>query len=118
MPADPIQLQQVFLNLLFNAIEAMPNGGELGIKSIHDKNANTTTIEISDTGQGIDKDTIDDVFKPFFTTKSKGTGLGLAITRRIVEEHDGVISVTSDPGKETVFKILLNIKKDKKEDLI
>ncbi|MCJ7542713.1 MAG: PAS domain S-box protein [Desulfobacterales bacterium] len=118
MPADPIQLQQVFLNLLFNAIEAMPNGGELGIKSIHDKNANTTTIEISDTGQGIDKDTIDDVFKPFFTTKSKGTGLGLAITRRIVEEHDGVISVTSDPGKETVFKILLNINKDKKEALI
>jgi len=118
MPADPIQLQQVFLNLLFNAIEAMPDGGVLGIKSFYDQNANTITIEISDTGQGIDKDIIDDVFKPFFTTKSKGTGLGLAITRRIVEDHNGVISVTSDPGKGTVFKILLNIKEDKKEDLI
>ena len=118
MPADPIQLQQVFLNLLFNAIEAMPDGGVLGIKSFYDQNANTITIEISDTGQGIDKDIIDDVFKPFFTTKSKGTGLGLAITRRIVEDHNGVISVTSDSGKGTVFKILLNIKENKKEDLI
>ena len=118
MLADPIQLQQVFLNLLFNAIEAMPDGGVLGIKSFYVQNANTKTIEISDTGQGIDKDIINEVFKPFFTTKSKGSGLGLAITRRIVEDHDGVISVTSDPGKETVFKIFLNIKEDKKEDLI
>ena len=118
MPADPIQLQQVFLNLLYNAIEAMTDGGRLGIASSYDKNANTVTIEISDTGKGIDKDIIEDVFNPFFTTKSKGTGLGLAITRRIVEEHDGVISVTSDPDKGTVFKIILNIKENKKEDLI
>ena len=118
MPADPIQLQQVFLNLLYNAIEAMTDGGRLGIASSYDKNANTVTIEISDTGKGIDKDIIEDVFNPFFTTKSKGTGLGLAITRRIVEEHDGVISVASDPEKGTVFKILLNIQEDKKENLI
>ena len=104
-----MQLQQVFLNLLYNAIEAMPDGGELGIKSFYDKHASTVTIKISDTGPGIDETIIDDVFKPFITTKSKGTGLGLAITRRIVEEHDGVIDVTSDPGKGTEFKILLNV---------
>ena len=118
MQADPMQLQQVFLNLMSNAIEAMPNGGVLGIKSLYDQNANTVKIEISDTGRGIDKDIIDEVFKPFFTTKSKGTGLGLAITRRIVEDHNGAISVASDPVKGTVFKILFNIKEDKKEDQI
>lgn len=115
MQADPVQLQQVLLNLLFNAIEAMPEGGTLGVKSNFDKNAQTITIEISDTGKGIDKEMMDDVFKPFFTTKSKGSGLGLAITRRVVEEHGGVIAVTSAPGQATVFKILLNIQADKKE---
>ncbi len=109
MQADPVQLQQIFLNLLFNAIEAMPDGGELNIKSSYDKNADAIKIEISDTGKGIDQEIMDDIFKPFFTTKSKGSGLGLAITRRVVEEHGGAISVTSDPDKATVFKILFNI---------
>ena len=112
MQADPIQLQQVFLNLLYNAIEAMPDGGALGIRSFFDKNAHAITLEISDTGQGIDKDIMDNVFKPFFTTKSKGTGLGLAITRRIVEAHDGDISVASHPGKGAVFTIILKVKKE------
>jgi signal transduction histidine kinase len=57
---------------------------------------------------------MDDIFKPFFTTKSKGSGLGLAITRRIIEEHGGAISVTSDPDKATVFEILLTIQKEKR----
>lgn len=113
--ADPMQLQQVLLNLAFNAIEAMPDGGTLGVKSIYDKNLHAIKIEISDTGLGIDKGVLDDVFKPFFTTKLKGTGLGLAITRQIVEQHGGVISVESDTGKGTVFKILLNIKEEKKK---
>jgi two-component system sensor histidine kinase AtoS len=113
--ADPMQLQQVILNLAFNAIEAMPNGGTLGVKSIHDKNLDAIKIEISDTGKGIDKGVMDDVFKPFFTTKSKGSGLGLAITRKIVEQHGGAISVESDTEKGTVFKILLNIKEEKKK---
>ena len=90
----------------------------MGIKSLYDQNANRVKIEISDTGKGIDREIIDEVFKPFFTTKSKGTGLGLAITRRIVEDHNGAISVASDPDKGTVFKILFNIKEDKKEDQI
>ncbi len=114
MQADLVQLQQVFLNLLFNAIEAMPDGGELNIKSDYDQNAGAIKIEISDTGKGIDQEIMDDIFKPFFTTKSKGSGLGLAITRRIIEEHGGAISVTSDPGKATVFEILLTIQKEKR----
>ncbi|GAG63235.1 unnamed protein product [marine sediment metagenome] len=114
MQADLVQLQQVFLNLLFNAIEAMPDGGELNIKSDYDQNAGAIKIEISDTGKGIDQGIMDDIFKPFFTTKSKGSGLGLAITRRIIEEHGGVISVTSDPDKATVFEILLTIQKEKR----
>ena len=118
MQADPVQLQQVFLNLLFNAIEAMPDGGELNIKSSYDQNAGTIKIEISDTGKGIDQEIMADIFKPFFTTKSKGSGLGLAITRRVVEEHGGTMSVTSDPDKATVFKILFNLQADKKEVLI
>jgi len=111
MMVDPVQMKQVFLNLLFNAIEAMPAGGALGVRTIYDKNANAVKIEISDTGKGIKKEEISDIFKPFFTTKSKGSGLGLAISRRIIEDHGGVISVASNPGKETVFKILLNIQK-------
>ena len=103
--ADPVQLKQVFLNLLYNAIEAMPDGGTIGVKTIYDKNANTIKIEISDTGKGIDKGTLSDIFKPFFTTKSKKTGLGLAISRRIVEEHGGSISVASNPGSSTSFSV-------------
>ena len=113
--ADPMQLKQVFLNLALNAIEAMPDGGRLGVKTKYDKNTETIKIDISNTGEGIDKEIIDDIFKPFFTTKSKGSGLGLAITRRIVEQHGGVISVTSDPDKGTVFNISFNIQTENKK---
>ncbi len=85
----------------------MPDGGTLDVKTICDETAKAIQIEISDTGKGIDREMIDDVFKPFFTTKSKRAGLGLAITRRIVEQHSGVISVKSDPGKWTTFNVYL-----------
>lgn len=105
--ADPLQLQGVFLNLFSNAIEAMPEGGTLEIKTAFDETDNVIQIEISDTGKGIDSGRKDDVFKPFFTTKSSKSGLGLAIARRIVEQHGGVISVKSDPGKRTMFNVNL-----------
>jgi len=107
---DPIQLQQVFLNLMFNAIEAMPDGGTLGITSFYNHKENKIHIEISDTGKGIDKKTISKLFKPFFTTKSKGSGLGLAISRRIIEQHGGLLSVESIPDTKTVFTIVLKTK--------
>ena len=107
LTADPMQLQRVFLNLLVNAIEAMPDGGTLAVKAIYDENVEAIQIEISDTGKGIDRGMTDDVFNPFFTTKPKKSGLGLAVTRRIVEQHGGAISVKSDPGKGTTFNVYL-----------
>jgi len=106
--ADSMQLHQVFLNLLFNAIEAMPDGGELSLKSRYDLNEKAVKIDVSDTGNGIDPQIIDDIFKPLFSTKSKGTGFGLAISRRIVEDYGGTISVSSDPGNRTTFCISLS----------
>jgi signal transduction histidine kinase len=92
----------------------------LDVKSIYDKNADAIKIEISDTGEGIEKVMMEDVFKPFFTTKTKGSGLGLAITRRVVEQHGGVISVKSDPGKRTTFNVYLPLitSSDKEIDVI
>ncbi|MBI4685189.1 MAG: HAMP domain-containing protein [Nitrospirae bacterium] len=107
--ADPMQLKQVFLNLLLNAIDAMPEGGTLTAKTSYDSSENTIKIEIADTGRGIEKAIIDKVFQPFFTTKAKGTGLGLAITKRLIEEQKGSISVDSIQGRGTTFKIALPV---------
>lgn len=116
--ADPMQLQQVFLNLLYNAIEGMNNGGRLRVKTLYDADLNSILITIADNGKGMDRETMDNAFKPFFTTKRKGTGLGLAISRRIVEEHGGEIHLESTPGIGTVFKISLRVKEDKKGQII
>jgi signal transduction histidine kinase len=105
--ADPVQLDQAFLNLFLNAIDSMPDGGELGIKTNHDLQSNSVVIEISDSGKGIDEDIIDRIFQPFFTTKAKGTGLGLAITKRFIEQNHGEITVESQSKKGTLFRILL-----------
>jgi PAS domain S-box-containing protein len=107
--ADPVQMQQVFLNLLINAVEAMPEGGILGMKTCYDAKPNSVQIMISDTGTGINKDMISNIFQPFFTTKRKGTGLGLAITRRLVEQNGGQIRVESNPGNGTMFIISFHL---------
>jgi PAS domain S-box-containing protein len=113
--ADPMQMQQVFLNLLLNAIEAMPDGGILATKTSYDAKLDSIQITISDTGSGMDKSLVSKVFQPFFTTKRKGSGLGLSITRRLIEQHGGHIDVESDPGKGTVFDIFLNVNGKRKE---
>ena len=115
--ADPMQMQQVFLNLLLNAVEAMPNGGILATKTSYDKKLDSIEITISDTGSGMDQSVKSKVFQPFFTTKRKGSGLGLAITRRLVEQHGGQIYFESDPGKGTVFNIFLHVNEKKKEQV-
>ena len=102
---DPSQLQQAFLNLFLNAMDAMPTGGELRV-STHTENG-WLTIRIEDTGSGMTKEQLEHIFEPFYTTKEKGTGLGLAITKRIIEDHKGKIRVTSNSGKGTAFEILL-----------
>jgi signal transduction histidine kinase len=105
--ADANQLQQVFLNLLLNARDAMPEGGELSIKTKYDDDE--ITIEISDTGIGISPEHRAHIFDPFYTTKpaGKGTGLGLAVCYGIITAHSGRIEVNSNNGRGTVFRIAL-----------
>ncbi len=102
---DASQLQQAFLNLFLNAMDAMPNGGELRISTETDDG--WLKIKIEDTGVGMTKEQLDHIFEPFYTTKESGTGLGLAITKRIIEDHKGKIKVTSQVNKGTIFEISL-----------
>jgi len=113
--ADPMQLQQIFLNLMLNAIEAMPAGGALAVKTSYDAVMNSVNIAIADTGQGIEQSMLDRIFEPFFTTKRKGSGLGLAVTRRLIEQHGGDVYVESSPEKGTVFNISLRTQPEPKE---
>lgn len=110
---DSQRLRQVFWNLLINACQAMPQGGEIMVTARPFSRANEDTdwceIIIADTGQGIARDDWDRIFDPFFTTKTRGTGLGLAIVYRIIEDHRGTITVDSVPGKGTTFIIRLPI---------
>lgn len=110
LKVNPDQIQQVFLNLMLNAIDAMPDGGKLNIST---KKIGSAFVEImfSDTGSGMDESVIGKVFDPFFTTKplGKGTGLGLSICYGIVREHDGTITAKSKKGIGTAFIIRLPI---------
>lgn len=101
------KLQQVFLNIISNAIDAMPEGGTLKVAA--ERRENNIVIRISDTGIGIKKDHLTRIFEPFFTTKGygRGTGLGLSISYQIVKEHNGDITVESEYGKGTIFTIIL-----------
>ncbi len=106
---DAAQLQEVFVNLIVNAIHSMEKGGVLtistGVTDGHDNGS--VELTIADTGCGIPEDNLQKIFNPFFTTKEvgKGTGLGLAITQRIVQDHKGTISVSSSVDKGTVFRL-------------
>ena len=111
---DKTQMHQAFLNLFLNALQAMPNGGELKIEakpigsySLDGSKQNFVKINISDTGKGIPPHIIHKIFDPFFTTKPKGIGLGLSITYQIVKKHGGTIRVESELGKGTSFVINL-----------
>jgi len=103
--ADPQKIHQVFWNLGLNAIEAMPEGGELVINAANTDDS--ISITFHDSGYGIDGKDIERVFYPFFTTKEHGTGLGLAIAYRIIDEHKGRICVKSTSGIGTSFEIIL-----------
>jgi len=97
------------LNIALNGIEAMPQGGTLTFRTsnIDTGPEGAITITIRDTGSGIDKEEIKNIFKPFYTTKKRGAGLGLAICQKIIKEHGGFIRVKSIPGQGTVFFIKL-----------
>ena len=101
--ANSNQLQQVIINLCNNAIDAMPEGGEIRISA--KKSGAYVEIEVTDTGKGIPDKIKQHIFEPFFTTKEvgKGTGLGLSLVYEIVQKHNGTIEVESEPGKGTTF---------------
>jgi two-component system sensor histidine kinase HydH len=98
-------MQRVFTNLILNAIQAMPDGGQLTISATTSDAAVLMTVE--DTGIGIREDIKDKLFSPLFTNKAKGTGLGLAVCKRIVELHDGTITVESEEGRGARFVVKL-----------
>ena len=105
---NPHDLQQVFVNLFLNAIQAMPEGGEIGVET-RPEDDGFVRIDVSDTGVGIEPEHLEEIFDPFFTTKEpgEGTGLGLSVSHSIVEKHGGRIAVESEPGKGTTFSVYL-----------
>lgn len=114
---DPVEIEQVVLNLMLNARDAMPQGGQLFVTTdLRDRSSEATiggddkqhvTITVSDTGSGMTEEIVDRIFEPFFTTKPKGTGLGLASAQGIVQQHGGEIKVKSTVGNGTQFTVYL-----------
>ncbi len=110
--ANRNKLQQVFLNLCLNARDAMPHGGNLEItsrRSVAADGADLVEVKVSDTGVGIEPERLGRIFDPFYTTKAprRGTGLGLAVSYGIVQEHSGLLTVASEPGRGTTFTVTL-----------
>jgi signal transduction histidine kinase len=101
------QMEQVFINFLVNAMEAIPGEGMVSIRTREDEEKTGVVIEIEDNGIGISEEYKDRIFEPFFSTKPKGTGLGLPVNFGIVEKHQGRISVFSETGKGTRMVVWL-----------
>jgi two-component system NtrC family sensor kinase len=106
---DAKRLSQAFLNVLLNAIDAMPVKGTLTISTSVEKEQQKIAVTITDTGEGIPQESIEKIFYPYFTTRSRGTGLGLAIVQQIVAEHNGTIDVKSRVNEGTTITITLPI---------
>jgi len=104
---DPTQIKQVFLNLIKNAVESMPGGGALTLETIVEDEH--VKINITDTGEGMTAEIMQNIFVPFFTTKVDGTGVGLAVSQKIVDDHGGFIKVKSSLQEGTTFSIYLPI---------
>ncbi|MCJ7704803.1 MAG: HAMP domain-containing histidine kinase, partial [Desulfobacterales bacterium] len=121
---DSVHLQTVFLNLITNALDAMPHGGSLTVKAqqisspIFSENGKWLEISITDTGIGIPEESKKKIFDPFFTTKrmGDGTGLGLSICEKIVRDHSGRLDVKSEVGKGSTFFVFLPVYEGKEKD--
>ncbi len=103
--ADPELLHRAFSNLALNAMDAMPQGGTLTLRTR--QSGDRVVIEIADTGAGLTPEECERLFTPYYTSKAHGTGLGLAIVQSIISDHGGRISVHSEPGRGTTFMIEL-----------
>jgi PAS domain S-box-containing protein len=104
-PIDPTQIQQVLVNLVKNAAQAMTTGGTLTLQT--GENSDGVWVSVTDTGGGIPQEQLNRIFEPFYTTKKKGTGLGLMIVQRIIRAHNGRIELESNVGKGTTFRVWL-----------
>jgi PAS domain S-box-containing protein len=104
---DERMMRQAFLNLAINAVQAMPQGGMLRASVRHAPGSPEVEVQFADSGPGISPEVRARIFEPFFTTKAKGTGLGLAVVKRIVESHQGRLSLESQPGRGTTFRLYL-----------
>lgn len=113
---DSAQIQQVFLNILLNAVDSIEHEGEINVYTRMDGDS-SIWIEITDTGKGISETGLEKLFNPFYTTKTKGTGLGLSICKRLVEQHGGTIGVDSHEGSGTSFVIILPLTRSDQESL-
>lgn len=113
--ADFNQIQQCLFNLIFNAIDAMPEGGRIMIRGSYDLTLRMVVITVQDTGTGISKENLPDIFEPFFTTKKEGYGVGLGLSTvfGIIEHHHGSVEVESNLGNGATFTIKLPVNKDK-----
>ena len=105
---DRDKLNQVFSNLILNAIEALPRGGDITISSTR-SNSKTVEVNVSDTGIGIGNENLNNIFSPYYTTKKQGFGLGLSLTHNIIHKHRGRITVSSEKGVGTRFTIQLPV---------
>jgi two-component system nitrogen regulation sensor histidine kinase NtrY len=103
--ADPTQLHRALQNLVLNALDAMPAGGTLTVRTA--RSDGSVLLEVSDSGSGLTKEECERLFTPYYTTKQHGTGLGLAIVQSVISDHGGRISVESEPGRGTTFRIEL-----------
>ena len=106
---DSAQIQQCLMNLIFNAIDAMPQGGILTINGGMDDKEDMVWLTISDTGHGIEAEELPRIFEPFYSTKTdgKGVGLGLSMVYGIIREHNGTVGVDSEVGKGSTFRVKL-----------
>jgi len=107
LSADPEQLRRALRNLVLNALDAMPSGGLLTIRT--SRSDGKLAVEVSDTGQGLTPEECNRLFTPYYTTKQHGTGLGLAIVQSVVSDHKGTITVRSEPGQGATFRIELKV---------
>jgi len=106
---DSDQIHQVLLNLLLNALQAIDRQGKVEVTLAH--RGSNAVVEVRDNGRGIAPDHLPNIFRPFYTTKGEGTGLGLSLARRIIEDHQGRIDVTSTVGKGTTFSVILPVQR-------
>jgi signal transduction histidine kinase len=111
---DPVQVQQVILNLLLNGIQAITNQGKIAVALRQE--GEYAVVRIRDNGKGISRESLPKIFKPFFTTRKEGTGLGLPLAKGIVESHQGRIEVTSEPERGAQFDVWLPISRARNRD--